>query len=284
MCSPSKRPFALLGIVIVAGGCFVRPPDPPTPDAGPIKESILALNGGLAAPGTPTAIAPAPVALTTKFYLRKERGSAPDCYYGIFVADPAQQGQPNNGLLLVALGDMNKINNDASLGGEGRTSCPSPPSYQVGGPLLDATQPGDQLQVDGILAPYCETYNASLGQCDSDPFPEFQVSSMSKLGTATPPAPTVVDPSQIADGSSSAIIYAGNLVEVQNVTVEDPTPDPYGDLILEQGGLWVDPLESGISIFAQQGTPFNSITGILHYQFGHWKLRPRTTTDIVSGQ
>ncbi len=269
---------------LCAAGCFIRPPDDGNSDAGPLPESILALNGGLAAPGIPSTIAPKPVALTPKFYLRKARGSAPDCYYGIFVADPGEAGQPNNGLLLVALGDMNKINNDPAQGGQSRSSCPSPPGYAVGGPLADDVQPGDELDVQGALAPYCETYDTSLNQCDSDPFPEFQVSSMSKIGTATPPPPTVVDPAVIADGSTSAVLYAANLVMVKNVTVADPSPDAYGDFTLEEGGLWIDPLLSGVSIFVQQGSQFSSITGVLHYQFGHWKLRPRTTSDVVAAQ
>ena len=268
-------------LTVVACAPFVRPPDPAAVDGGTPTASVLALNGGLASPGAQVQIAPTPVALSPKIYLRKSRGSAPSCYYGIFVADPSAAGQPNNGLLLVALGDMNKINNDPNLGGQGRTSCPTPDVYAVGGPLPDGTQIGDQLQASGILAPYCEYYDTSLAQCTSDPFPEFQVATVTKIGAGSAPPPTLVDATQISDESTSAVVYAGNLVQVQNVTVADPEPDAFGDVVLTQGSLWVQPLVSSVVVPAKLGYSFTSITGILHYQFSHWKLRPRTGADIV---
>jgi hypothetical protein len=74
------------------------------------------------------------------------------------------------------------------------------------------------------------------------------------------------------------------LVTVENVTVENPNPDApsdYDELLLD-GGLRVDDLlapELGNDI--PDGAPYRSVTGILGYSFGHWKLWPRGAEDIV---
>ncbi len=278
-------------MVCLSGRCgvaLVRPPVANDVDAGIPTASVLELNGILAAPGIPLQIAPAPVATSPKFYLRKSSGNSPICWYGVFVADPAAAGQPNNGLLLVSKGNMQAINSDPNLGGAGRTSCPDPQSYTpgVGGGIPDNIQVGDQLVAYGQLAPYCDYYDTSAGQCAADPFPEFQVDpsiqtiyGTTVTGQATAPAPLVVDPSAISDESATAIQYAGELVQVQNVTVSNPNAG-YGDMVLEQGQLWLSPLTSAVVIPAQQGEAIASLTGVLHYQFQHWLLRPRTQADV----
>lgn len=284
--------YLALALTFAACAPFVRSATDLAPlDGGTPTVSVLDINGSLLTPGVFTQIAPNGVATSPKFYLRKTSGNAPNCWYGIFVADPAAAGgQPNNGMLVSALGDMAAINGDQSLGGGTRTTCPYPQNYPVGGAIPDAVQIGDQLSINGYFEPYCDYYNTSLGQCAADLFPEFtpdspNASSASGVVTDLGPngaalAPVIVQPSDISDLALNAIQYAGELVEVQNVTVNNV--DSFGDVILDQGSLWVTPLVSSVSVAATPGFQYCSITGNLHYQFSHWKLRPRSQADLVA--
>ncbi len=258
------------------------------PDAGVPAASVIELNGILAEPGVPLRISPIPVVTSPKFYIRKSSGNEPLCYYGVFVSDPAQAGGPNDGLLLVSLGNMDAINSDASLGGPSRSSCPHPEQYPagVGGGIPDDIQVGDTVSAIGQLAPYCDYYDTSAGQCAADEFPEFQVDpsiesdyGVTIVGHAEPPAPLVVDPAAISDQSATAIQYAGELVQVHDVTISNPSAG-YGDMILDPGQLWVSPLTNSVTIPAEQNLAIASLTGELHYQFQHWLIRPRTQSDL----
>jgi hypothetical protein len=276
-------------------------------DAGTPTASVLDINGALVTPGVFMQICNVcpggngccnAVATSSKFYLRAAEGNAPDCWYGVFVADPAAApnsagvGPPNNGMLLSALGDMAAINSDQSLGGANRTTCPYPQSYPVGGNIPDGIKIGDQVAISGYSEPFCDYYNTSLGQCAADLFPEFTPDSpgagqangvVTDLGATTPILPVLVQPSQISDQALNAIQYAGELVEVQNVTVA--SADQFGDTILNQAALWVTPELSNVTVAATTGFAYCSITGNLHYQGdedSHWELRPRSQADVVA--
>ncbi|HUB08332.1 MAG TPA: hypothetical protein VMB50_15095 [Myxococcales bacterium] len=280
------RPLAAsLALAFAACAPFVRS-DESSPDAGTPSFSVLDINGFLAPPGTPLSISNEPVATSPKFYLRASTGTAPTCWYGVFVADPSAAGQPNNGVLLSALGDMDKIN---SAFGQTRVGCPDPSTFAVGGGIPDGVQIGDRLTVDGFFEPYCDYYNTSLGQCQYDLFPEvtpdpppnFSEGSIEDNGSGITLAPLVVDPTQISDLAAEAIQYAGELLQVQHVTVSDLPLDAYGDVVLDQGSLWLTSLGPAATIGSAPGTAYCSITGNLHFQFGHWKLRPRQQSDLV---
>ncbi len=291
-----------LALTLAACAPLVRSSDASS-DAGLPTASVLDLNGALITPGVLTEILPNGVATSPKFYLRRTTGNAPDCWYGVFIADPAAApttpdgGQPNNGVLISALGDMGAINGDPTLGGSMRTTCPYPQSYPVGGAIPDSVQIGDQLSIVGYFEPFCDYYNTSLGQCAADLFPEFSPDSPGGTNpsgqvidlTATLGAPAIqiqpvlVEPSAISDLALNAIQYAGELVEVQNVTVSGF--DKYGDVILAQSALWVLPLASSVSVAATPGSAYCSIVGNLHYngqQNSHWEVRPRSQTDLVA--
>lgn len=103
-------------------------------DGGQITSTVQDLNGGLALPGVPVAISPNnPVATSVKVLVRSETvpGGPPNCLYGFYASDPGHlPGSDagyllNNGLLISALGDNNILDNDPSLGGQGRTDCPT---------------------------------------------------------------------------------------------------------------------------------------------------------------
>jgi hypothetical protein len=282
-------PFAL---VLVACSPLVRSATDEAPlDAGIQIASVLDLNGALITPGVLTQITPNAVVTSPKFFLRKPTGNQPNCWYGVFIADPAATGgKPNNGVLISALGDMAAINSDTTLGGSMRSTCPFPETgYPVGGAIPDSVQVGDQLSITGYFEPYCDYYNTSLGQCAADLFPEFspdspgesnpsgQVTDLGPANSLIPPV--IVAPSAISDLALNAIQYAGELVEVQNMTVG--SADQYGDVIMNPASLWVTPLTSSTSVEATAGSAYCSITGNLHYQYSHWKLRPRSQADLV---
>lgn len=281
-------------LALAAFGCapFVRS-DVSTPDGGTPSFSVLDINGFLVPPGTPITISGNPVATSPKFYLRDTEGSAPDCWYGVFIADPGAVGQPNNGVLLSALADMNKINGDPNLGGENRTNCPDPTTYQVGGAIPDGIQIGDRLSVEGYFEPYCGYYDTSAGQCQFSLFPEvtpdppqgFSEGSIQDLNAGAPIPPLVVEPGQISDLAPEAIQYAAELVQVQQVSVSDLPLDEYGDVVLDQASLWLTALFDEVTITDAPGTAYCSVTGNLHFQAfgssGHWELRPRTQSDLV---
>ncbi len=279
-----------LSLALAAAACepFVRS-DQASPDAGTPSFSVLDINGFLVPPGSPIAVSGHPVATSPKFYLRKPSGPVPNCYYGVFVGDPSSAGQPNNGVLVSALGDMAKINGDPSLGGAGRTSCPDPATYAVGGGIPDGIKIGDELSIAGFFEPYCDYYNTSAGQCQFDLFPEvtpnppvgYSSGSVQDVHPGQPLAPLVVDPTEISDLATAAIQYAGELVEVQRVTVSNLPLDIYGDVVLDEGGLWLSALVPNVTIIDAPGTGFCSITGDLDFQFSHWKLRPRQQSDLV---
>jgi hypothetical protein len=287
--------YLALALTFAACAPFVRSDEGPE-DAGVQSASVLDINGALITPGVFTQIAPNAVATSPKFYLRDSEGSAPNCWYGIFIADPAAApnaagvGQPNNGVLLSALGDMTAINADMSLGGNERVGCPSPGAYPVGGNIPDGINVGDTLSVTGYSEPYCDYYNTSEGECAADLFPEFSPDSpgpgqaagvVTDLGVTTLIPPLLVLPSQISDLALNAIQFAGELVEVQNMTVSSQPLDPYGDVVMNQADLWVTPLIATVSVTTTPGFAYCSITGNLHYQDSHWKLRPRTQADLV---
>jgi len=287
----------VLALAVASCAPFVRPSEGEQ-DAGVATASVLEINGALLTPGVLTQIAPNAVATSPKFYLRKASGDAPDCWYGVFIADPSAApttpdgGQPNNGVLLSALGDMAKINGDATLGGNGRSTCPYPQSYAVGGNIPDNVKIGDELSVTGYFEPYCNYYNSSLGKCASDLFPEFTPDSPGAgpsgvVTDLTPGVPSViippllVQPSQISNVALNAIQYGGELVQVQNVTVS--SSDAFGDVILNQADLWITPLIDNVSVAVTPGFGYCSVTGNLHFngEPGDWEVRPRTQADLV---
>lgn len=299
------RQLALLFLSVLAlAGCgLVRAEADAAVDAGPLTASLVDLNGGLSLPGVDVRISPDVVATSEKFYLRKDKASPPNCYYGVFASDPRflpggdGGAQPNNGLLLVSLGDMNAIN---ANGGPSRTSCPGPASFQSGGGVPDVIAAGDALLVEGELTPYCDHFDTRAGQCGTPVFPEFTVKDVQDLThatdggqqsvLATTVAPMIVQPADIEDGAASAASYAGMLLEVDEVVVTNAHPDIYSAVIVSPQHpaagsapveLWVDSFDSRAAVVQVVGTKYSKIRGVLHYGYGHWRLVPRLQSDLI---
>ena len=93
--------------------------------------------------------------------------------------------------------------------------------------------------------------------------------------------PLVLDPTNLVDPEQ----YEGMLVRVEDVTVTAENADSSGDYdeFAVTGDLRVDDFiwEDMDNNYAV-GTTFTSITGILHYSYGNYKIVPRSADDLVT--
>ncbi len=138
-------------------------------------------------------------------------------------------------------------------------------------PNATAVALGDEIRVDGD---YEEYFGLS----------ELTAPAFTLLGVGVVPAPELLDPADIATGGTLAEAYEGVLVRVESVTVTDSNPDAPNDYDETEvtGGLRIDDacwpdLDNLFTV----GQSFSSITGVLHYSFGNFKLLPRFAADLV---
>lgn len=104
------------------------------------------------------------------------------------------------------------------------------------------------------------------------------------------PAPIVVDPAAIA-ANDGGLAYAleGALVRIDNVTVTNNRPDAgdsdTGEIneFVVTGGLRINDLMFLPTPFPSVDQQFNSITGVLEYRNGNYKIEPRNAADLVYG-
>lgn len=115
---------------------------------------------------------------------------------------------------------------------------------------------------------------------------ELKNSTVTVTGTTTPLNPTVIsDVCSIGTNGADAELYESMLVTVANVSVTNENPDgnnDYNEFEVE-GCLRID---DGLcpTCYADQpamGTTFSSITGILTYTYGNFKILPRDAADMV---
>jgi len=108
------------------------------------------------------------------------------------------------------------------------------------------------------------------------------------LSVVTPVA-DVPSPIQIKTGGENYEHFEGMLVAVEDVEVTDSNPDAddagtdYGEFSVSDGSgdLRVDDASRHISHDPKGGEQYSSITGILHYSFGNYKILPRTDDDLI---
>lgn len=128
---------------------------------------------------------------------------------------------------------------------------------------------GDTVTVNGLVEEFNDLteINATTG-------------SVSKGGSGSAPSATVVPTSDFAS-AGTAEQWEGVLVTVQSVTVSDGNPDgpdnDYGEFEVN-GVLRVDDLYYDAA--GTEGQAFSSITGVLNYSFGNYKLSPRSSADV----
>ncbi len=141
---------------------------------------------------------------------------------------------------------------------------------------------GDVVNVTGA---YTEYYGLS----------EITLASLNDIeitGTADPPAPEVVDPSDVKAGGSLAEAYESVLIKVEDVVITNEDIGhgqfeitgglPVDDYFFESGGG-----PSGSNIIAVDGGAFDAIVGILLFtsfeDVDEFKLGPRDLDDYFGG-
>jgi len=112
----------------------------------------------------------------------------------------------------------------------------------------------------------------------------LRASVVTVTGSGPIPAPAVIaDPASLATGGDLADDYEGVLVRVEGVTVTDANPDvatgDYNEFVVD--GLRVDDELVEIAPDPQVSDTFTSITGVVRFSYGNFKLLPRTTDDLV---
>lgn len=164
---------------------------------------------------------------------------------------------------------------------------------------------GDKVTVTGTVG---ESNNVTQISGLDNPSNVILISTGNPLPTAQPLATSVID--LTAGGVVQAEQWEGVLIKYQNITVTDenadgnPGPDQgsggnrnYGDILAADGSdsnTRID-LEDGthsyhnfwflgqdtIPIYVRLNSTFQSVTGIMWYSFGNYKLIPRKNDDFV---
>lgn len=147
--------------------------------------------------------------------------------------------------------------------------------YVFTGSSGDKPAIGDKLDVQGRVGEY---------------FGQIQLSNASfvKTGTATVPAPLVIDPADAAPGGAKVAAYEALLVEVRNVTVTNTSPtgqpnETVAGEFLVTGGLTVDDHVHALSPAPVVGESFSALRGVLRYSWERNKLLPRSAMDAERG-
>lgn len=132
---------------------------------------------------------------------------------------------------------------------------------------------GDVVTIEGT---YKEYYGMS----------EISATNIIKTGRESPPKPVVVNPADVATGGSDAEKYEGVLIRVENVEVLSANPDAANEKDYKEfmitGNLRVnDKYSYTYTSQRRVGDRFDYIVGILDYNFGEFKLNPRSDDDLA---
>lgn len=139
-------------------------------------------------------------------------------------------------------------------------------------------KPGDKLTVVGEYVEY-----KAMDDTGSETFSEINISLADDImitGTATAPTPPVVSPPDIANGGALTEVWESVPVTVENVDVTNADLG-FGEFEVT-GGLRIDDM-----FFLPEGGPKPpvdttlTLTGPLVYNFGNFKLVPRSCDDYV---
>ncbi|MDC0722889.1 hypothetical protein [Nannocystis bainbridge] len=139
-------------------------------------------------------------------------------------------------------------------------------------------KPGDKLTVVGEYVEY-----KAMDDTGTETFSEINISLADDImitGTATPPTPPVVSPPDIANGGALTEVWESVVVTVENVDVTNADLG-FGEFEVT-GGLRIDDM-----FFLPEGGPKPpvdttlTLTGPLVYNFGNFKLVPRSCDDYV---
>jgi len=128
---------------------------------------------------------------------------------------------------------------------------------------------GDEVTVAGIIQ-------------EHSGMTRIQASGITRTDTGLPvPGPDVVDACAIGTGGLISEEFEGVLVQAQDVEVTDENPDAPDDFgeFEVNGCLRVDDLMMD-AYTPSLGDTFFSITGLLYYSSGDFKIAPRDTDDL----
>lgn len=140
------------------------------------------------------------------------------------------------------------------------------------GSTTPSVAPGDVLRLQG----YFDTFEGTDELLGSE--------VLSKAPSTEPYPPLLVSIAAMADGSTTASALASLLVRIEDASVEVSNPDSPKDFdeTLLFGGLRVDDLlYPELDNLYQVGTVFSAVEGIAGSSFGHQKLFPRGSNDLV---
>ncbi|MFZ4576946.1 MAG: hypothetical protein ACOYOB_01020 [Myxococcota bacterium] len=151
------------------------------------------------------------------------------------------------------------------------------------GTELASLQPGDVISVVGTAKEY---------YC----FTELQADSVIATGANQPPTVLTVSPSMLAEAKAQDALepYESVLVRIENVVVSDSLAagtdgKPHGDIYVGTSasdklvrlgggfGMYLTEYDKTTKVYSEKypvGTTFASVTGVLQYSYGQFKLIP----------
>jgi predicted extracellular nuclease len=114
-------------------------------------------------------------------------------------------------------------------------------------------------------------------------FTEIVATSVEKVGTDTAPEPVVVaDPSALESGGKAAAEpLEGVIVTLTGITVTNTTPEDAKSWFEIGNGIQVAN-DFKVAFTAEPGQVLTSITGAIKWNYGKFRLVPRTAADIVA--
>jgi hypothetical protein len=95
--------------------------------------------------------------------------------------------------------------------------------------------------------------------------------------------PLLVATTEVGDGGEHSSAYESMLVRIEEALVTNANPDApsdYDELLLDDVLRIDDLLDPSLDNAFAVGTRFRSVTGVLGRTFGHWKIWPRSPSDL----
>ncbi len=135
---------------------------------------------------------------------------------------------------------------------------------------VEAVAVGKTVTVTGAIIDFARPDHADAGTLT-----EIRLGRVDVTGDAEVPAASDVDPGDAARGAD-AEQWEGVLISVGGVTVTDP--DLGNDVFEVTGGLRVSPLYHRHT--AAEGQIIEHLTGVLHFDYGEYRLAPRSADDV----
>lgn len=130
------------------------------------------------------------VAMSEKFLVAGSGKNPTSCLWGVFVSAPGlTETGPNTGAIALSYGNQPSIPEGST---DGIAYCPKQEPGLPGDKIPDDVKPGDVLDIVGVTAVFPSMFNCDTTKDPAQTVPMHQLSqvcSVTKTGTATPPAP-----------------------------------------------------------------------------------------------